>query len=212
MPTADNTATERIKLVIVEDHEVTLNGLKTGLEHEQDIDVVAVAKDSQEGYAVARMARPDVILLDLHLPGAVGPKSLVRTFCGLPARLLVLSADSRLAVVQSVLQMGARGYILKSEPLNVIAQAVRKVYSGDRFVISKEVRSRIILTAGERELLMLLARGMKYAAMANYRGTLPNTIRKQCDYLQDKLQLSSREELIAWAVENGYSEIELEKG
>lgn len=205
--------TSNIGVVIVEDHEATLKGLRAELSLEPDIDVMGIATSSEAGLQLVRDLKPQVVLLDLHLPDSAGPKSLTKSFCDIAdTKIIVFSGDSRTAILQLVLQTGVYGYLLKSEPITKVAQAIREVMAGKRPVVSSELMStdRPRVTKTEQHLLKLLARGMKYQEIASARVTSPETVRKQVDALVSKLQLQSREELIAWAVENGYGKLELE--
>jgi two-component system, NarL family, response regulator LiaR len=202
-----------IGVLIIEDHEATLKGLKAELSSEVDIEVVGVATGSEEGLRLARDLKPRVVLLDLHLPDSAGPKSLAEAFCAIPnTSIIVFSGDSRTAILQLVLKTGVSGYLLKSEPVAKVAQAIRDVASGKQPIISDELSAqyRPRLTNAEQHLLMLLARGMKYGNIAQARVTSPETVRKQVDALAAKLGLGSREEVIAWAVDNGYGKLEIE--
>lgn len=203
---------EKLRVLILEDHQATLDGLKLGLSQEPDIDVVGFATHSDEGLKMADSLRPDVILLDLHLPGTYAPKTMVKAFCDMPdSRVLVFSGESRMAFIQAVFAVGVYGYLLKSETVSRVAEAIRQVSHGKRPIISASLSSGDTkLTRSEQEVLRLLAKGMKYQDMAEARMTSPATVRKQCELLLLKLGLKTREELIAWAVQNGYGNIEAE--
>jgi DNA-binding NarL/FixJ family response regulator len=203
---------EKIRVLILEDHQVTLDGLRMGLSAEQDMDVCGAASDSDEGLQLARDLRPDVILLDLHLPGKSGPKTMVKQFCDLPdSKVLIFSGESRPAFIQAVLAVGVYGYLLKSESVKRVAQALRDINAGKKPIVSAAVGfGETKLTRSEQEVLKLLARGMKYQDMAEERQTSPATVRKQCELLLLKLGLKTREELIAWAVQNGYGNLDAE--
>jgi DNA-binding NarL/FixJ family response regulator len=202
-----------IRLLIVEDHEATLKGLKSELSAEADIEVVAIASGFEAGLKFAQELKPDVVLLDLHLPDSQGPKSLVETFCNIPnCRIIVFSGDSRMAILQIVLETDVAAYLLKSEPISKVTEVIREVMKGKGPFISDELLSsgKIRITGAEQQLLKMLARGMKYQEIANQRITSPETVRKQVDVLLAKLKLNNREELIAWAVESGYGKLEIE--
>ena len=202
--------TEQISVLILEDHQVTLDGLRFGLAQEADINVVAAAANSDDGLKLAQDLKPQIILLDLHLPGSLGPKSMVKEFCDMPgSKVLVFSGESRLAFVQAVLALGAFGYLLKSESVHRVAEAIREIFNGKRPILSESLSSGDTkLTKSEQEVLRMLARGMKYQDMAEERLTSPATVRKQCELLLLKLGLKTREELIAWAVHNGYGNLD----
>lgn len=201
----------KIKLVLVEDHEATLKGLRSELSAEADFEVVGIATTSEEGLNLARSLRPNIVLLDLHLPDSEGPKTLSESFCALSdTRVIVFSGDARAAILQIVLQTGVSGYLLKSEPIAKVADAIRRVSAGDAPVISTELDNshHPKVTGAEQHLLTLLARGMKYQEIGEKRFTSPETVRKQVDALLDKLGVESREALIAWAVDNGYGKLD----
>jgi len=202
-----------ISVLIVEDHQVTLDGLQLGLSREPGISVVATASNSDQALELARELRPDIILLDLHLPGSSGPKSMIKAFCAIPgSQVIVFSGESRMAFIQTVLGLGVAGYLLKSESVGRVADTIREVMAGKKSLISKElVAGETKVTKSEQEVLKMLARGMKYQDIADVRQTSPATVRKQCELLLLKLGLNSREELIAWAVENGYGGLEIER-
>jgi DNA-binding NarL/FixJ family response regulator len=203
---------DRIGVLIVEDHQVTLDGLTTGLGRESDIDVVATATTSDQGLELARDLKPNIILLDLHLPGSTGPRSTVKSFCSVDgSQVIVFSAENRMAFIQTILALGVAGYLLKSENAAKVADAMRQVVSGKKPVVSLELLGgETKLTRSEQEVLRLLARGMRYQEIAEYRQASPATVRKQCELLLLKLGLESREQLIAWAVQSGYGNLELE--
>jgi two-component system nitrate/nitrite response regulator NarL len=201
-----------IQVLVVEDHQVTLDGLLAGLATEADLQVVGFAKTSDEGLMLAKQLNPTVILLDLHLPGSTGPRTSVQRFCqATDARVIILSAESRMPFVQAVLHVGAAGYLLKSESVSRIAAAIRQVVQEKKVVLSESLISADLkITRSEQEVLKMLARGMKYDEIAEHRQSSPATVRKQCEMLLDKLVLNSREQLIAWAVQNGYGTLELD--
>ena len=204
------TEISKIDVLILEDHQVTLDGLRLGLSQEPDINIVGAAANSDEGLKLAKELSPHIILLDLHLPGQLGPKTMVKEFCELSSsRVLIFSGESRLAFIQAVLALGVYGYLLKSEGLARIADAIGQVAAGKRPILSASLTSGDTkLTKSEQEVLKMLARGMKYQDMAEERLTSPATVRKQCELLLLKLGLKTREELIAWAVQNGYANLD----
>lgn len=199
----------KISVVLIEDHAVTLRGIKQSLEEQGDLEVVGSAENADDGYKLVQTLRPDILLLDLHLPGKQGPKSLLQRFLPLEhTKTIVFSADDRVALVQLVLRLGTAGYLLKTEPCERIVEAIRKVVNGTQPVVSRElVRAQASLTDAERDLLESFARGKRYAEIAEMRGTSWHTVKKQCELLMIKLDVNSREELISWAVSNGYGSL-----
>jgi DNA-binding NarL/FixJ family response regulator len=208
----DQAKSNSISVVIVEDHEATLKGLRNEISAEPDIEVVGIATSGEEGLNLVRNLSPRVVLLDLHLPDSAGPKTLTEAYCAFPeTKVLVFSGDTRQAILQIVLQTGVSGFLLKSEPIANIVRGIRDVALGENLVISSDLQSHDHpkLTAAEQHLLTLLSRGMKYQEIGALRVTSPETVRKQVDALLTKLNLESREELIAWAVDNGYGKLEV---
>lgn len=208
MPSEKANALKKISVLLVEDHEATLKGLKFELSQEADISIVGAVSSSEAGLALMKVEKPDIVLLDLHLPDSAGPKSLTEAFCSFPdSKVLVFSGDSRTAILQVVLQTGVSGFLLKSEPLARVIEGIREVMVGKVPVISKELcpDDSPHITSAERHLLTLLSRGFKYQEIGAQRFTSPETVRKQVESLLNKLNLDSREALIAWAVENGYN-------
>lgn len=201
---------ETIRVLIVEDHGVTLEGLVAGFARENDIQVVGTATGSTSGLDLAQRTRPHIVLLDLHLPDSSGPISVVKAFSSANARVVVLSGDNRPVLVQSVLDAGAAAYLLKSETSASVAAILRRVVAGERALVSVALDEQTKITGAERHLLKLLARGMKYQDIADRRSTTIATVRRQTETLLEKLHLETREELIAWAVQNGYGSLELD--
>lgn len=199
-----------VTLAIVEDHEATLTGLISALSAEKDISIVGSASSAETGLQLAMEKKPDIVLLDLHLPGSDGPRSTVTRFCNLStSKIIVFSAESRRAFVQAILDLGVAGYLLKSESISNVVEAIRKVADGQALVKSKSIAvGKEKLTRAEQDILHLLARGMKYQEIADARSASPATVRKQCELLLLKLGLDNREQLIAWAVENGYGKLD----
>ncbi len=201
-----------IRVAIVEDHEATLAGLTSALNQEDGIEVVAQASNAATGLELVKNKTPDIVLLDLHLPGSDGPRSTVKKFCELPAcKIIVFSAENRRAFVQAILDLGVAGYLLKSESISNVVKAIRNVAAGGKVIKSASIAmGKEKLTKAEQEVLTLLSRGMKYQEIGDERGASPATVRKQCELLLLKLGLDNREQLIAWAVENGYGKLDAE--
>lgn len=200
-----------IKVAIVEDHEATLAGLASALSQENGIEVVAQASDAVSGLQLAKEKTPDIVLLDLHLPGSEGPRSTVKKFCELPSKIIVFSAENRRAFVQAILDLGVSGYLLKSESISNVIEAIKTVSNGGKVIKSQSIAmGKEKLTKAEQDVLTLLSRGMKYHEIGDERGASPATVRKQCELLLLKLGLDNREQLIAWAVENGYGKLDTE--
>lgn len=210
-----------IRVLIVEDHEVTRVGLSYSLAREADIEILSCCSDSDSGLELCAKLRPDIVLLDLHLPGSMGPRSTVEAFCRLGlAKIVVFSSEKRQAFIDTVMQLGAAAYVLKSESTSTIVSTIREIAANQASLLPAKnmpVRSGPIdvlsrptvkLTEAEQHLLTLFAKGLKYQEIADLRHTSQSTVRKQCELLLEKLALSTREELISWAAHNGYGSLD----
>ncbi len=207
-----SAAKRDITIIVVEDHCVTLEGLVSGLSNEPGIKVLGSSSNSDEGLTLAQQLRPQVILLDLYLPGSSGPITMIKMFSQLPnSKVVVFSAEERMPCVTAVLEAGAAAYLVKSERVPKIAQTIRNVAAGKHVPLDRDAAVGAQLTKSEQEILKMLAHGMKYDEIAKSRQSSQGTVRKQCESLRQKLLLDNRERLIAWAVDNGYSNLELDK-
>jgi DNA-binding NarL/FixJ family response regulator len=148
--------TNKIRILIVEDHSATLEGLSIGLSREADLEVVGTSENSDEGLALAQELVPDVLVLDLHLPGSLSPKAMVETFAKqCSGKLIIFSAENRLALVQSALHMGVAGYLLKSERVTRLAEVIREVHNGATGIMSPQLgQDASKLTKAEEEQAM----------------------------------------------------------
>jgi DNA-binding NarL/FixJ family response regulator len=204
--------TAPIKILLVEDHHTTLEGLVVGLKREENFEIVGACSDGEEGLLLVEKHHPDVVVLDLHVPGRLSPRAMIQEYLRYPVmKVVVFSAENRFAYIQSVLAMGVSAYLLKSERVSTVAETVRRVLTEKQPIVSKEISfDHRKITASEQEVLHMLGEGKKYQEIADHRGTSVATARKQCEVLLLKLGLDSREQLIAWAVKNGYGGIENE--
>lgn len=191
---------------------MTRAGLSATLSTYDDLEIVASVAQAEAGLDLCKTLAPAVVLLDLHLPGKMGPKTTVETYCTMccQSKIIVYSAETRMAFIQAVLKAGAAGYLLKSEPPERLVEVIRKVTSSDSTtpILSRELfTEQKKLSKAEQHILALLAQGKRYKEIAEARGTSVSTVRSQCDFLQMTLELKSREELIAWAVQNGFANL-----
>lgn len=199
-----------INIAIVEDHQATLEGLAAVLSRESDFRIIGTADNSEDGLTMVEQLMPRVVVLDLHLPGKYAPKDMIDEFVRVTdLRVIIYSAESRLAFIQGVMSMGVSAYLLKSERLSILADVIRKVARGERGIVSEALTfDHRKLTPSEQEVVQMLGRGMKYQDIADARNTSISTVRKQCEVLLLKLNLTTREQLIAWAVQNGFGSAE----
>jgi DNA-binding NarL/FixJ family response regulator len=222
----------RIRVLIADDHAVLRAGLKLLIGAEADMEVVGEAADGPAAVRRAQATAPNVVLLDLSMPGARSAQTigdLVRLAPSPPPRVLVLTMHDDAASMQAALRAGASGYIVKKAADIELLTAIRAVHRGRTFVDltrpSEQARggghevqrvSRDSPAAGqprplsprEAEVLRLLAQGHTYQEAADHLGVSVKTIETHRKRLSDKLGLRSRAELFRFAVQVGLLEAE----
>ena len=202
-------------VVLVDDHRMFRTGVRTELGSE--VDIVGEAEDVDSAVAMVRACRPDVVLLDVHLPGGNGPEVIRRVADGAPdTRFLALSVSDAAEDVIATIRAGARGYVTKSISGPDLADAVRQVAAGDAvfsprlagFVLDAFAGSVEVaeideeldrLTPRERDVMRLIARGYTYREAASELFLSVKTIETHVSSVLRKLQLSNRHELARWA-------------
>jgi DNA-binding NarL/FixJ family response regulator len=204
-------------VVIVDDHEIFRSGVRAELEGH--LDVRGEAGSVEEAVRLIAAERPDVVLLDVHMPGGGGVEVIRRVAVDSPAqRFLALSVSDAAEDVIAVIRAGARGYVTKTISGPDLADAVRRVRDGDA-VFSPRLAGFVLdafagqiseaevdpdldqLTMREREVLRLIARGYLYKEIALELSIAPKTVEAHVSAVLRKLQLSNRHELSRWAVE-----------
>lgn len=206
-----------LRVVVVDDHEVVRSGLVGALPAFR-VEVVGEAADVTSAVAAIRASRPDVVALDVRLPGGGGPAVLAALGDDAPPTLAVSASDQRDDVVATV-RAGATGYLLKSAPIEEIADALRSTAAGTP-VFSPELAGHVVeldvgdaettdpvfeaLTPREREVLALLARGRTYERIGDDLGVGVRTVETHVRNVLGKLQVSNRHEAARWAMERGF--------
>ncbi len=213
-----------IRLVLVDDHRMFRSGVKAELD--ESMVIVGEAADVDRAIVVVAETRPDVVLLDVHLPGGNGNggsdvingSRAVTTESGEPVRFLALSVSDAAEDVIAVIRAGARGYVTKTINGNDLTNAIRRVADGDA-VFSPRLAGFVLdafgaaagevaeideeldrLSTREREVMRLIARGYQYKEVAKELFISIKTVETHVSSVLRKLQLSSRYELTAWAV------------
>jgi DNA-binding NarL/FixJ family response regulator len=205
------------RVVIVDDHQLFRSGVRAELE--PLLEIVAEAGTVEEAEAAIAEHRPDVVLLDVHMPGGGGVE-VIRRAAGADLRptFLALSVSDAAEDVIAVIRAGARGYVTKNISPADLADAVRRVHDGDA-VFSPRLAGFVLdaftgpapqpeteldlLTPREREVLQHIARGYMYKEIALRLEISPKTVEAHVSSVLRKLQLSSRHELTRWAADRG---------
>lgn len=205
-----------IKVFLVDDHRLFLSGVRSELGEE--FEIVGAAGEPATAIPDILAARPDVVLLDVHMPGGGGRAVLEAVHRDHPEiQFLALSVSDAAEDVIAVIRSGARGYVTKSISPNDLSAAIRKVHEGDAvfsprlagFVLDafgtgvvEEIDEELDqLTQREREVMRLIARGYAYKEVAKRLHLSVKTIETHVSAVLRKLQLSSRHELTRWATE-----------
>jgi DNA-binding NarL/FixJ family response regulator len=203
------------RVVIVDDHAMFRTGVRA--EIAADVDVVGEAADVDQAVEVVTATRPDVVLLDVHLPGGGGAEVMRRVSPRLPeTRFLALSVSDAAEDVIGTIRGGARGYVTKSITGPELVDAIARVSDGDA-VFSPRLAGFVLdafagtievaqvdedldrLTEREREVMRLIARGYAYKEVASELFISVKTVETHVSSVLRKLQLSSRHELTRWA-------------
>ena len=213
------------KVLLADDHAVLREGLRSLLELETGMEVVAEVADGRRAVEVARELRPDVVVMDIGMPDLNGVEATRRIVSGSDrTRVLCLSVHKEASLVQAMLEAGATGYILKTSASRELVQAVRAVAGGQTYLsppIAGQVVSRHIrgegsppndgaygdLTPREREVLQLIAEGNHTKAVAKELGISPKTVLAHREKVMKKLGIDSVAGLVRYAIREGVSEL-----
>ncbi len=214
-----------VRVVVVDDHDVIRVGVRQSLE--DDIEVVGEARDVEGAIEAVRVTRPEVVILDVHLPGGTGGGALdvlAEILGGNDApKVLALSVSDAAEDVVAVVRAGARGYVTKSITGPDLSDAVRRVSTGDA-VFSPRLAGFVLdafnaaggevaaadedldkLTEREQEVMRLIARGYTYREVGGKLFISVKTVETHVGKVLRKLQLSNRHELAHWAARRGIS-------
>ena len=199
-----------IKVLIVDDHAVLRAGLRALLNLQPDIEVVAEAADGLEAVEKVKRFRPEVVLMDISLPGRDGlevTKDLKKTHPWVKVLILTMHEDRR--YLHPALKAGASGYVVKRAADTELIDAIRAAYRGDVFLhpsVARIVVDEYLeqgLSEREREVLRLIAEGRTYKEMAELLALSVKTIESYRERIKEKLGLNTRAELVRYALEKG---------
>nr|WTB30270.1 response regulator transcription factor [Streptomyces sp. NBC_00830] len=206
-----------IRVLLVDDHQVVRRGLRTFLEIQDDIEVVGEAADGAEGVARTEELRPDVVLMDVKMPGTDGIEAL-RKLRELenPAKVLIVTSFTEQRTVVPALRAGASGYVYKDVDPDALAGAIRSVYVG-HVLLQPEVAGALLaqedtgggtgrgstLTEREREVLGLIADGRSNREIARALVLSEKTVKTHVSNILMKLDLADRTQAALWAVRHG---------
>jgi len=201
-------------ILLVDDHALVRAGLKRLLST-LDLGDILEASDGREALAMLRLATPDLVILDLNLPGLGGLELLRRMIHAGAGPILVLSMHAEPLYAKRALDAGAAGYVTKNASPDELLTAVRRVTNGGRYVEAELAQALAApgagalaldnLTARELEIMRLLAKGASLAEIADAVGVGYKTVANNCVQIKSKLGVSRTADLVRLAIETGVS-------
>ncbi len=204
--------TERaVRCLVVDDHAAVRAGVRTILLDEPDFEVVGEAATADEAVAAAERGRPDVVVMDLRLAGpADGLAATRRILERRPATgVMLLTGSAEPGALSDALASGARGYVLKDAPPEDVVRAARSVARGERYVdpalaarlaAAEATRPEVRLTHRQREVLMLLSRGLRADEIAERLAVSPATVRTHVRHATQRLSAGTFTQAVAEAL------------
>jgi DNA-binding NarL/FixJ family response regulator len=213
-------ADKRIRVLLVDDHQVVRRGLRTFLEVQDDIEVVGEAGDGAEGVALTEELKPDVVLMDVKMPGMDGIDALrkLRELAN-PAKVLIVTSFTEQRTVVPALRAGASGYVYKDVDPDALAGAIRSVHAG-HVLLQQEIAGALLsdddpgsgtgrgnsLTEREREVLGLIADGRSNREIARALVLSEKTVKTHVSNILMKLDVADRTQAALWAARHGMTD------
>jgi DNA-binding NarL/FixJ family response regulator len=197
-----------ITCLIVDDHEVVREGLRLSLSRASHIRVIGEASDGESAVALTERRRPDVVIMDVRMPGMDGLEATKLISEKVPeTAVLIFTAYSERSLLSRGLESGAKGYILKEAPHQTLLRAIEKVAGGEGYVdpalmpafLTGKGRDEM-LTGREREILQLLADGMSNADVAKKLFISQETVKSHVWHILAKLEADTRTHAVAIAL------------
>ena len=215
-----------IKVLIVDDHDLMREGIRALLEKDSAFSVVGEAGDGQEAIRLVQSEQPDVVLMDLSLPGIGGLEATEAILADNPdVKVVILTQYDNREYIRRAVRIGAHGYLLKRTVSDQLKEAIRAVFRGERYLHPK-VAGELVdmvtsgetleeddyerLTRREKQVFALLAEGRTSREIAKYLGISLKTAMSHRTNLMGKLNLHSRADLIKYAIRKGVIRIDSE--
>src|ERR1017187_166554 len=207
MPKPSNSP---IRILIVDDHPVVCSGLTSMLSAQSSLDIVGSAASGEEALAIIKRNRPDLLLLDLRMPGmdGIGVLQALKKIED-PPRVIILTSFDKDEDIYRAIRAGAQGYLLKDTTEAEMINAITVVNAGSRYIprhIAARLADRMMrsdLTARELQILEQLAEGSTNKQIAETLDISDNTVRHHVNSIMEKLQVSDRTEAVATAIRSG---------
>lgn len=210
----------KIRIIIADDHAMVRNGLRSLIEHESDMEVIAEADNGRDAVRIALELAPDVMIMDIAMPDLNGIEATRQIITALPRiKIIALSMHADKRYVMEMLKAGASGYILKDNAYEELARAIRTALKNHTY-LSPQVTETVIgdyvqlalasngsafslLSVREREVLQLLAEGSSTVQIADNLGIGVKTVETYRQHIIEKLEIRSIAELTKYAIREG---------
>lgn len=208
---------EKIRVALVDDHPVVLDGIRILLQSAEDIEIIGEAVTGCEALQLVELSKPDLILLDIELPDISGIEVAQRLHAsGCPSRILALSAHIDEEYLRDLLQVGIAGYLTKDEEPAVILEAIRGAAKGEKGWFSRQIvalmgawalaeaeRQKPQLTRRELQVLHLVVEGNTNQSIGQRLKISEKTVEKHLESIFAKLEVASRVEAAVFAIREG---------
>jgi two-component system NarL family response regulator len=199
-----------IRVLVADDHHVVRSGIAASIGLEDDLSVVAEADSGEQVLAQYRASKPDVVLMDLRLPGMNGIEATATLIREAPeARVIMFTTYEGEEDIYRAVQAGARGYLLKSAPREELLDAIRRVAAGERYLpqaLAHRLAERMAsndLSPREHEVLQLIGRGRSNKEIASDLGIAEDTVKRHVTNLMAKLRVADRTQATTEAIRRG---------
>lgn len=213
-----------IRIILADDHKITRQGLRLLIEKQQDMKVVAEAKDGRTAVDLANQTPADLVIMDVTMPDLNGIEAARQIITNSPSvKVIALSMHSDNLFITEMLKSGASGYLLKDCAFEELARAIRSVMNGDTYLsptisraviddylhrISDNISNEDVLTNREKEVLQLLAEGKSTKQIAKALYVSTKTIETHRRQIMDKLNIHNVAELTKFAIRKGFTSLD----
>ena len=213
-------ANRKTRILIADDHPLVRSGIQKEVLRYPDLEIVAEVESGKEAVERSKTLNPDVIILDLHMPGQSSIETIKQIKeLSILTNIIILTADDSIPVVKQMLSMGVKGFVMKDEPIEVLIEAILTVHDGEIWLsqyIEDQMHEWIFqsiesypepLTNREMEVLSYLIKGLKTEQIAKEMEISLRTVRYHIDQICRKLQAKNKTDAVAITLRNGLANI-----
>lgn len=195
-----------IRLLVVDDHPPSREKAVADLSSGDLIEIVGEAETSDEAFKLAKGLLPEIVLLDLHLPGLLSTPDLLRKLVGLPnVKVVIFASQSKASEVQDYLDAGASAYILKDDPPALLRMSILMVHRGSQGIVSPDLPKNLLrLSSQERNFLREIGRRGGVPKAAERMGLSEYDLNQILFHIADKLEIEGIDKLAKWAKKHGF--------